>query len=227
MAKVKFGMYIVDGRGKQGGHVMTKNRQGAAVRTKVTPINRRSTSQQNQRASFTLRSQAWRSLTQAQRDAWSSAAPDFVKHNIFGDSYSPTGKNLHMLINQNLILVGAAAVSSPPVATAPTSLTSMTIGTNTNAAQTIVFAASPVAANNAVLLYATRPLSAGIGSAGARYRLVAVMDAAETTPYDSFAEYEAKFGTPITGKKIFYKAVTIQKVSGIRSGSLSDDSITA
>lgn len=217
----------VDGRGKLGGHVLTKNRQGAAARTKVTPINRRTTSQQNQRSAFTSDSQAWRGLTPSQRDAWNNAAPDFVKTNIFGDTYAPTGKNLHMLINENLRLVGVAVVTSPPVATAPTGLTSLSYGANTNAAQTIAFTASPVPANNAVVLYATRPLSAGIGTAGSRYRKVAVMDAAETTPYDSFAEYVTKFGTPITGKKIFYKAVTIHKVSGIRSGQLEVSGITA
>jgi hypothetical protein len=43
--KVLFGAIVVDGRGKIGGHVMSKNRAGAFMRTKVTPINRKSSFQ--------------------------------------------------------------------------------------------------------------------------------------------------------------------------------------
>jgi len=37
--KMKFGAIVVDGRGKIGGHVASKNRGGAYLRTKVTPSN--------------------------------------------------------------------------------------------------------------------------------------------------------------------------------------------
>ena len=218
---------MVDGRGKQGGHVMTKNRQGASVRTKSTPVNRRSTFQQNVRATFTALTQAWRGLTQAQRDAWDSAAPDFIKHNVFGDSYTPTGKNLHMLINENILLAGGTQVDSPPAATAPTDLTAFALASNTSAAQTCSFAATPVAANNTVILFGTRPLSPGIGSAGARYRKFSTIAAAGTSPANTFAAYQTKFGTPVTGKKIFIKAVVINKVSGIRAGQHEVNGITA
>ena len=37
--KIKFGSEVVDGRGKIGGHVYSKNKGGAYKRTKVTPSN--------------------------------------------------------------------------------------------------------------------------------------------------------------------------------------------
>ena len=48
--KAKFGSFIVDGRGKVNGHVISKNRAGSYIRTKVTPVNPRSTAQLTQRA---------------------------------------------------------------------------------------------------------------------------------------------------------------------------------
>jgi len=225
--KAKFGAIVVDGRGKLGGHVMTKNRQGAAMRTKVTPINRRSNTQQNARSSFTNLSQDWRDLSQAQRDSWNSAAGDFKKTNIFGDSYSPTGKNLYAIVNSNLLAVGSATVTTPPTATSPVAITSFAVGTNTAIAQTVTFAPSPVGANNAWILEATRPLSAGVGAAGAQYRKIAVIDAAETTPYDSFSDYTVVFGTPVAGKKIFFRVTPIQKVSGVKGIPMQASGTTA
>lgn len=47
MAKIKFGMMMTDARGKLGGQVFSKNRSGSYVRTKVTPVNPQTTTQQN------------------------------------------------------------------------------------------------------------------------------------------------------------------------------------
>jgi hypothetical protein len=52
MAKIKFGMMMTDARGKLGGHVFSKNRSGAYVRTKVTPVNGQTTAQTGVRAIF-------------------------------------------------------------------------------------------------------------------------------------------------------------------------------
>lgn len=50
--KIKWGMMMTDGRGKLGGQVASKNRAGAYVRTKVTPVNPRTTQQQAIRTLF-------------------------------------------------------------------------------------------------------------------------------------------------------------------------------
>jgi hypothetical protein len=224
--KAKFGAIVVGGSGKLGGHVVTKNRQGYAFRTKVTPINRRSNSQQGVRNTFTILTQGWRALTAAQRAAWEAAAPDFVKTNIFGDKYSPTGKNLYTLVNENLLLVGSAVVSTPPAATAPTALTALTILVNSSTVQTWTIAATPTAAGTVLLVYQTRPLSAGVSSAGARYRLTTTIAAATATGFSTFTAYSAKFGAPVTGKKIFTKMIPINSTSGIRGTALGASGVT-
>jgi hypothetical protein len=224
--KGKFGMIIVDGRGKLGGHVLTKNRQGAAARTKVTPINRRSNSQQNARSTFTNLSQDWRDLSQADRDAWNSAAGDFKKTNIFGDSYSPTGKNLYAIVNSNLLAAGQATVTVPPAAESPTAVTSFSVASNTTAAQTLAYVPTPVAADNTLIIEATRPLSAGVGAAGAQYRKIGTVAAAAASPFNSFAAYTAVFGTPVAGKKIFFRCTPINNNSGMKGIPMQASSVT-
>lgn len=92
--KTKFGAIIVDGRGKIGGHVASKNRGGAYLRTKVTPANAQTSAQNQVRNLFTSLTQGWRGLTQAQRDAWNAAVLDYSRTDIFGDIRNPSGINL-------------------------------------------------------------------------------------------------------------------------------------
>jgi len=225
--KAKWGALVTDGRGKIGGHVMTKNRQGAAMRTKVTPINRRSNTQQNTRSTFTGLSQAWRALTASQRSAWNSAAPDYKKSNIFGDSYAPTGKNLYMLINANILLGGGTEVSDVPASTPPNALTSFSVASLTSAAFTLAFGASPLAADNAVIIECTRPLSAGVDSAGAAYRKVTTLAPAATTPANIFTAYSNVFGAPVADKKVFVRATPVDNTTGVRATPLQASAIVS
>lgn len=225
--KAKFGAIVVDGRGKAGGHVFTKNRQGAAMRTKVTPINRRTNSQQTAKVTLADLSDNWKALTQAQRDTWDNASQDVTRRNIFGDGYHPTGKNLYMIINQGLALAGVAAVTSPPATTPATALTAFAVGTNTTAAQTLTFTATPVPAGMMVQVQGTRPLSAGSNAPSGKFRNFTTVVAAATSPLNSFAAYQTKFGTPISGKKIFFRAFVVNITTGARSLPLQASGITA
>lgn len=226
-AQTKMGMWMTDARGKSGGHVITKNRQGQAVRTKVTPVNRRSNSQQNSRSKFTTLSQAWRALTQAQRDSWNSASGDTKRSNIFGDSYSPTGKNLYMIVNENLLLANQAIVTDPPAIDTPVSLLTFTVASNTDIAQTLAFTATPTGADTAVIIEATRPLSPGVGSPGSEFRILRGFAGATASPLGTFASYVTVHGTPVPGKKIFWRVTPISEISGTRGTPLQVSGITA
>ena len=97
--KVKFGAIVVDGRGKIGGHVASKNRGGAYFRTKVTPTNPNSTAQAGVRNRMTSLAQGWRGLSASARLSWNNAVGDFAKTDIFGDIKQPSGINLFPTLN--------------------------------------------------------------------------------------------------------------------------------
>lgn len=105
---------MTDARGKLGGQVFSKNRAGAYVRTKVTPVNPRTSHQQDSRFLLGSLSQQWSGLTRAQIEAWNSAVSDWARTDIFGDLRNPTGKNLFTALNKNLIQAGFPAVTLPP-----------------------------------------------------------------------------------------------------------------
>lgn len=92
---------MTDGRGKLGGQVASKNRSGAYVRTKVTPVNPNTSFQSAVRQRLSSLSKEWSALTENQRLAWNEAANSgqWNKSDIFGDARRPTGKNLFTGIN--------------------------------------------------------------------------------------------------------------------------------
>ena len=83
--KIKWGALVVDGSGKLGGHVASKNKGGNYLRTKVTPANPQTAAQSNVRSVFATISSGWSSLTEAQRLSFADKVSEYSKTNIFGD----------------------------------------------------------------------------------------------------------------------------------------------
>lgn len=112
--KIKYGAGIVDGSGKLNGWVASKNRGGSYMRTKVTPLNPSTTAQQNARGILGSLSTQWSQLTDAQRLSFNNAVGDFSRTDIFGDIRNPSGINLFVKLNTNLILTGQAQITTAP-----------------------------------------------------------------------------------------------------------------
>jgi hypothetical protein len=112
--KIKYGSLVVDGSGKIGGHVASKGRAGSVLRTKITGINPQSSAQNKSRALLGSLSTGWSNLTEAQRDSWNGAVKDYATTDIFGDIKTPSGFNLYVKLNANLIASGQTAIDIAP-----------------------------------------------------------------------------------------------------------------
>jgi len=213
MAKLKFGMIVTEGRNKIGGHVLSKNRAGAYVRTKVTPVNPQSSAQVNVRASIASLASGWRGLTETQRASWNAAVKDYQKTDIFGDKVTPTGFNLYMSLNQNLYNIGVAAISAPPVPAAVSSFTSMSVSIAKGAGTAEATVAATIPASETVVMYATPGVSAGKDFVKSEYRKIGIFTTGSSLDFASM--YVAKFGAiPTAGTKVFVKCVHVNKTTG-------------
>lgn len=215
--KLKFGALVVDGRGKIGGHVASKNRAGSYLRTKVTPVNPQTGYQGQVRNLFTTLSQGWRGLTQAQRDAWNAAVSDYARTDIFGDLKNPTGFNLYQRLNNNLNSIGESTISSPPLPESVGEIvaTSLTAEDGTVAESLSVALENAVPADTTVKIFATAPQSAGRSFVKSQYRQIGTLAAAATSPADILSEYQARFGsTGEVGQKIFVKLLAVNSNTG-------------
>lgn len=226
--KGKWGAMLVDGRGKLGGQVASKNRSGSYFRTKVTPVNRQSSRQTVVRSLLTSISQAWRGLTDAQRNEWNSAVSNFKKTNIFGDIVHPSGFNLFQKLNNNIIALGGTMIDTVPVITDLDQFTSpvLTYAVGTPALS-LAFTATG-GTDHGYKLFATAPQSAGKSFVKSEYRQIKVGTSLPTSPLNILTDYQAVFGgLGNVGDKIFVKIVPCGSGSGIEGIPVSCSKISA
>jgi hypothetical protein len=207
--KVKFGAIVTDGRGKIGGHVMSKNRGGAYMRTKVTPSNPRTTTQQANRALLGSLSAGWSALTDAFRASWNGAVNDWQKTNIFGDTIKPTGKNLYVALNKNISAIGGAILNTAPqkVEMPILGLSTVTVDISSGAID-VVFAGDADAVQ--VVIASTGPLSAGTSFTKGKYRKIYNALGADLDPNDLYLAYVERFGVPVAGQNVSFEVKLVE-----------------
>ncbi len=213
--KMKFGAIVVDGRGKIGGHVASKNRAGAYLRTKVTPVNPNTVYQAEVRNRLSQLSTAWGGLTAAQRTQWDNAVDAYKKTDVFGDLKNPSGFNLHQRLNNNLIRIGEAAILVPPLPVElPPITTGVLVATNAGV-MTLTFTADPDVAASKVEIEATPALSPGKSFVKSEFRRIGNMPTLVAHVADIAALYIAKFGAiGAVGQQIFVRLKQVSDATG-------------
>jgi hypothetical protein len=211
--KIKFGAIVVAGSGKIGGHVASKNRGGAYLRTKVTPTNPNSPAQAGARALLGTLSADWSAITESQRDSWNSGVKDFGSTDIFGDIKNPSGINLFVKLNANLMASGQSQVASCPAKQEIqfSAISSVVFDVSTPASSVITFAGAEY--DDAILqIRATPVVSAGTSFVKNLFRDIAYITGADGEATFG-TEYVTKFGGPTAGQ-IFFISVAVVTSSG-------------
>jgi len=200
--KIKFGAIVTDGRGKIGGHVASKNRGGAYLRTKVTPSNPNTVAQAQARSLLASLAQGWRGLTDAQRLGWNAAVSDWAKTDIFGDIKNPSGLNLFVKVNANLssvnetILLDVPAKLDMPTASLLSAEYSVATGLLELTLDSVVTTPTPV------LVRATKKLSSGVSFVKSEYRVIS-KETTDGNLIDVSSAYDVKFGALALGDNAF------------------------
>lgn len=229
-AKFTPGAIVSEIRNKIAATVFTKNGAGAAIRNRVTPINRRSTNQTTMRQRLASLSSQWRGLTEVQRAGWNAASGSFPVQDNLGQTIFLTGAQFYNRCNANLLLIGAATIS---VAPNPTSFAILTAGAslpNDAGTFTQAFTPTPVPAGFTLVIRATGPKSAGISAPSqSDFRFVQNVAAAGTSPANIFANYSALFGNMAGagGQKVFTEMYLMEVASGLAGQVVRTSAIVA
>lgn len=226
MGLFKMGEFMVALSGKVGGSVNSHNRGGAYVKNFVMPTNPSTVYQIDARNIFTTNSQAWRGLTQAQRNAWIAAAPEFPYSNAMGDTKILSGNALYNKLNINLMVAGLPAITSPP---SPAGVVGILTNVPTYIAGviSIAFTPTPVTTGQSMLLWATPGVSPGVSYVKNKYRLLKVFPAATASPITPIAAYLARFGAASVGSKVFFGLQPINNTTGETGLMLTASTIVA
>lgn len=216
MSKIKWGAIVVDGRGKLGGHVFTKTKSGATMRTKVTPVNPQTSAQASARSRLGGNSQTWSALTEAQRESWQVRAKETSKTNVFGDQYFPSGKNLFTSLNNNLLLIGQQPIRVAPTMNPMPFLVELSF---TAVASTglinLIFDYSGSGVSGYLVCEATSGFSRGRYNFDGSYRYIGSAHVgAYLSPSELGAAYIAKFGALVPGTKVSIRCYFVDSGTG-------------
>jgi hypothetical protein len=226
MAKVKFTAVVADMRNKLNGSVFARNRGGAYVRTKVTPLNPQSVRQVAARNLLTSLAQGFRSLSQEQITAWNEAVSQWQTTDIFGDLVSPTGLALYVRLNSNIINGNGTAISNPPAPVGAAALTTLELtAAVTGDTFDIDFSPAIVPGDHTMYIESTSMLSPGINNANSRFRFIGTSPASSTAPIDAFGTQTAKFGALVSGQKVYVRCKLINIITGEVSLALKASAI--
>jgi hypothetical protein len=207
------GMGVVAGSGKVGGTVASKNRGGTYLRTWVKPVNPRTVAQTFQRDQLASLASGFRGLTVAQIKAWNAAAYNFPMKNRLGATIIPSGLDLYVALNVNLISIGVAQITTPPVPQDVLGFNTLS-ATGVASVLSIVFTGTPSPATSDALIFATPGLSPGKSFVKSEYRLIGHMPISTASPFPITSLYTAKFGAYIPLTKIFINLRPVNIVSG-------------
>lgn len=213
--KIKFGSLVVDGSGKIGGHVAARNRSGAYLRTKVTPVNLQSPAQTAVRNRLASLSTGFSALSASAIAAWNNAVDLYKSTNIFGDSVKPSGANLYQKLNNNLLRIGEAAITVPPAPVALPVIETGVLAAAHAGAITVTFTNDPVVTDSVIEVSATPAMSPGKNFVKSEFRLIGNMPAIAAHVTTLTTLYNAKFGAVgAAGQKVFVRLVQVSTVTG-------------
>lgn len=119
MAKITPGPMIARASGSIGGTVFSHNRGGMYVRNRSTPVISTTEYALEAKNRLTFFSQAWRSLSEANRLAWKQYASEKPITDTLGDSRILTGANAYVKLNTRLEVAALTAISVPPTVAPP------------------------------------------------------------------------------------------------------------
>lgn len=204
MAKIKFGMMMTDARGKLGGQVFSKNRGGAYIRTKVTPSNPQTQAQAQVRSNLATLSSGWNSLTAQQIAQWNGAVNDWTSTDVFGDIKKPTGKNLYVKLNVNLLNSGQPTFANPPAKLDLPALVDIDVDVTT-ATDTLEIDGLPVFAEGKYQIEACAPVPIGVNFVKNKFRVISYETQAIAGVVDVSTAYINKFGAVGSAENIFFR----------------------
>lgn len=209
--------------GSMAGTTASHNRFGQYLRNRRTPVNPNTTQQGVVRARMSANAAGWRALTDAQRAGWESLGSEVTRTDSLGSSYTMNGFMMYCSVNNNNVAAGNAVVTDAPLLQTPATIVTAVI-TSTAAALSVAYTVTPLPAGARLFSFVSPQQSAG-RSFNANYYLLAVSAAAAASPANLFAAYSAKFGVPVTGRRIFYSFTTY--LAGFQSGPLVTSQVVA
>lgn len=222
-ASVKYGAIVTDLKGKVGGQTFQGGAAGGQLKNSSRPVKAITGQSKLNGSSYTrvietksnlaTVASAWRGLDDSQRLSWLTGAVNFPFKNKYGNLYTPSGFQLFMSVNTNLLAVGIAYrfdCPTPPILHATPEIL-MAYDTSTPGA---LYLNTVVPADSVVILYACVSQSTGKTITAGRMKAIKILPTASYVANNVGGDYIAVFGTIPEAGNIWFQAVMTDLASG-------------
>lgn len=228
MAKFTPGPMVAAVSGSIGGTVFSRNRGGAYTRNRAIPITSTTADALAAKARLGSISGDWQGLTAGERDSWKFWADANPINNTLGMSIRKTGQQAFVGLNIRLALAAAAAITDPPIVTAPNALLTALQDADIGLGDTdLTYTATPLGASEQIWLQAAVTSSAGIEYVTNLLRFAGVSAAAQASPFDDQSIIEARIGTLVVGQTLHVFASVFDNATGLLSKPLRSDVVVS
>jgi hypothetical protein len=202
--------------GSLAGQTFSHNRAGQYARNRRTPVNPVGTGRRAAiRTAFGAAAKGYAGLSAAQQAAWTSYAASFPITDALGQTITLTGQQMYVSINTQLLNVGAAQTSAPPVSNVVASAGVPTL--TAVHAGAITLTPTGMGAMGDYQLYAfSAPQSSGVSSMKTFWQAGHVAGNSVAAIVATTA-YTAQFGAVTAGQRIFFKVTPVNQygVTGV------------
>jgi hypothetical protein len=199
--------------GSIGGMTGSRNRGGLYLRSRAIPTDPATPAQVSARNIFGVVSAAWSSvLTAAQREAWSLYASNVPVTDRLGDSILLSGQQWYVAANSLRLRAGIGIVNDGPTTFSRPSFTEPT-GLSIDDNGDIGFAFTntdewATETGGALIVFAGKPVGAGINFFKGPFRFADSVDGDDTTPPTSPADLDSPFACTV-GQKVWIRVVAV------------------
>lgn len=222
-ASVQYGTIVTEIRGKVAGQVFKGTAAGSVLQNKAAGPGKGSASGKFTKADAgrVIRGNAnmadnagnWRNLSAGEKSAWSTAAPNFPFKNKFGQDYTASGYQLYMSVNQNLLNIGQAVVTTPPTPSDLVPTPVITVAPNMSGDKFEMTGSVP--SGYIMTVYASSNMSNGRSFEQGRMKAIKQLPAGTSFPYVLDSYYVDLFG-PIPTNGFFWFEAKLTKADAGR-----------
>jgi hypothetical protein len=218
MAKYTLGSGISQFKGSEGGATFQKCGKVFAFRKRAVPVQKKSVKQTQSQNLFGAMASRYRTLTLAQRNSFANAAATYARVNSLGTTYHQTGRQMQLGTNFIRVTTGRAILNVTAIAVAFTTIAPNFYNCNPGALS-FTMAINPITVQSGfdILVYASRPTSAGLQNASVNKTLIGFFTQNQNTSLQNwFTRWQNVFGpmAPFLLQWIYVRMDLIQNNSG-------------
>lgn len=205
MARVQYGVFVTEIKGKVQGHVLQGGNVGFVLRNKGYTKGNSSRVRFVSSKNVAIVAQGWRTLTDVERAAWEAYAPTWPFVNKFGAPYTGTGYQVFMACNVARLTTEEDWFPDVPLSATASNPGIFTLATSTTASLTCAITIASVL-NDQIFIYASAPVSAGRNGNNIAMRFIGNYSYDSVSTFNIRSAYIAIYGSYPVGSKIFVRA---------------------